>query len=135
MSTNQSLLDKVRVFNKYVINKILIHIAGRNFGHFAILTHEGRKSGKLYRIPIIAEPLGDGFVIAMTYGKKVDWYGNVKAKGSCSLYWKHKDYVLVNPHFIDAATGLAAFPKRLRPVLGKRVEYFLLLDIQNPPGR
>jgi len=56
MPTSQSTLDKVRVFNKYVTNKILIHIAGRSFGHFAILTHEGRRSGKKYRIPVIAEP-------------------------------------------------------------------------------
>jgi deazaflavin-dependent oxidoreductase (nitroreductase family) len=129
MLTSQSTLDKIRVLNKYVTNKILIHIAGRDFGHFAILTHEGRKSGKSYRIPIIAEPLGNGFVIALTYGKKVDWYENVAAKGRCSLHWKHKDYALVNPRFIDADTALAAFPRRLQSVLRKRVEYFLMLDI------
>ncbi len=74
-----TILDRVRVLNKHVTNKILIHICGKNFGHFAILSHVCRKSGKLYRIPIIAEPLNDGFVIALTYGKKVDWYENVKA--------------------------------------------------------
>jgi deazaflavin-dependent oxidoreductase (nitroreductase family) len=130
LATSQSTLDKVRVLNKHVTNKILIHIAGRNFGHFAILTHEGRKSGKLYRIPIIAEPLGNGFVIALTYGKKVDWYENIAAKGCCSLYWKHKDYSLVNPRFIDADAALAAFPRRLQPTLRRKVEYFLMLDVQ-----
>lgn len=130
MSPSQSMLDKVRVFNKYVTNKILIHIAGRDFGHFAILTHEGRKSGKKYRIPVIAEPLGNGFVIALTYGKKVDWYENIKAKGGGWLYWKHKNFTLTNPQFIDPGTALAAFPPRLQSVLRKRVEYFLMLDIQ-----
>ena len=128
MSPSQSMLDKVRVFNKYVTNKILIHIAGRSFGHFAILTHEGRKSGKLYRLPIIAEPLGNGFVIALTYGKKVDWYENIKAKGGGWLYWKHKNFTLTNPQFIDAGTALTAFPRRLQPVLRRKVEYFLMLD-------
>jgi deazaflavin-dependent oxidoreductase (nitroreductase family) len=130
MATSQSTLDKVRVFNKYVTNKILIHIAGRNFGHFAILTHEGRKSGKPYRTPIIAEPLANGFVIALTYGKKVDWYENVIAKGRCSLHWKHKDYSLANPRFIDEDMALAAFPRRLQSVLRRKVEYFLMLDIR-----
>lgn len=129
MSPSQSTLDKIKVFNKYVTNKILIHIAGRDFGHFAILTHEGRKSGKQYRIPVIAEPLENGFVIAMTYGKKVDWYENIKAKGGGWLYWKHKDFTLTNPQFIDAGTALAAFPRRLQPVLRRKVEYFLRLDI------
>jgi deazaflavin-dependent oxidoreductase (nitroreductase family) len=129
MPTSQSTLDKVRVFNKHVTNKVLIHIAGRSFGHFAILTHEGRRSGRSYRIPIIAEPLGNGFVIALTYGKKVDWYENVIAKGRCSLHWKHKDYPLVNPRFIDADPALAAFPRRLQPVLRRKVAYFLMLDI------
>jgi len=128
MSPSQSMLDKVRVFNKYVTNKILIHIAGRDFGHFAILTHEGRKSGRLYRIPIIAEPLGNGFVIALTYGKKVDWYENIKAKGGGWLYWKHRNFTLTNPQFIDAGTALTAFPRRLQPVLRRKVEYFLMLD-------
>jgi deazaflavin-dependent oxidoreductase (nitroreductase family) len=129
MSTSQSTLDKVRIFNKYVTNKLLIHIAGRGFGHFAILTHEGRKSGKQYRIPIIAEPQENGFVIAMTYGKKVDWYENILAKGQCSLHWKHKDFTLGNPLFIEPKIGVTAFPKKLQSVLKRKgIEYYLKLE-------
>ena len=95
------MFDRIRVINKHVTNKILIHISGKQFGHFAILSHVGRKSGKIYRIPIIAEPLDNGFVIALTYGKKVDWYENVLANGGCSLRWKGKDYTLINPEFIE----------------------------------
>ena len=57
----QIILDRIRVLNKHVTNKLMIHIAGRKFGHFAILNHTGRKSGALYRIPIVAEPLERGF--------------------------------------------------------------------------
>ena len=113
MPMKQATLDRVRVINKRVTNKILIHISGKKFGHFAILSHVGRKSGKLYRIPIIAEPIENGFVIALTYGKKVDWYANVKAKGRCSLYWKQKAYNLINPEFIDKEIGVLAFPALL----------------------
>ena len=101
----QSTLDRIRVVNKHFTNKILIHISGKRFGHFAILTHIGRKSGKEYRIPIIAEPTGGGFVIALTYGKEVDWYKNVSAQGGCSLYWKGQDYQLVRPELIDKEIG------------------------------
>jgi len=127
----QAFLDRVRVFNKHITNKALIHICGREFGHFAILSHTGRKSGRLYQTPIIAEPIENGFVIALTYGKKVDWYANVKAKGSCSLYWKKKDYQLVNPELINKEIGLKAFPVIIRSALKiVGIEYYLKLEIQ-----
>jgi deazaflavin-dependent oxidoreductase (nitroreductase family) len=127
----QATLDRIRVFNKRVTNKVLIHISGKKFGHFAILSHVGRKSGKLYRIPIIAEPDQDSFVIALTYGKKVDWYENVVAKESCSLYWKNKDYQLTNPELIDKEVGVMAFPPIFRSALRKNgVQYYLRLEVQ-----
>lgn len=131
MLPDQATLDRLRVFNKHFTNKLLIHIAGRSFGHFAILTHTGRKSGKLYRIPIIAEPVQEGFVIALTYGKQVDWYKNVSASGSCTLYWKNRQYSLGNPIFIDQEAGLSAFPRLLRRSLRRHnITYYLKLTIQ-----
>ena len=127
----QALLDRIRVVNKYVTNRILIHISGKNFGHFAILAHTGRKSGRLYKIPIIAEPFEGGFVIALTYGKKVDWYENVKAKGGCSIYWKKKDYELTKPEFIDKNIGVMAFPNLFQAGLKKMgIQYYLRLEIK-----
>ena len=131
MPKKQASLDRIRVMNKHVTNKLLIHIAGRKFGHFAILSHVGRKSGKLYRIPIIAEPFENGFVIALTYGRKVDWYENVKAKGGCSLYWKKKEYSLINPEFIEKETGIMAFPALFRSGLQKMdIQDYLKLEIE-----
>jgi deazaflavin-dependent oxidoreductase (nitroreductase family) len=130
ITIKQFILDRVRVMNKYVTNRILIHIAGKKFGHFAILRHIGRKSGTVYQTPIIAEPVEGGFVIALTYGKKVDWLSNILAKGTCSLYWKAKDYELHQPELIDCETGLNAFPSPLNRILEKAgIEYFLRLSI------
>jgi len=127
----QATLDRIRGFNKHFTNKLVIHIAGKKFGHFAILSHVGRKSGKFYQIPIIAEPIKNGFVIALTYGKKVDWYENVIAKGGCSLTWKKKDYSLINPELIQKEEGLMAFPAILRSGLQRMgVEDYLKLEIQ-----
>ena len=131
MPMKQATLDRIRVMNKHVTNKLLIHIAGRKFGHFAILSHVGRKSGKLYRIPIIAEPFENGFVIALTYGRKVDWYENVKAKGGCSLYWKKKEYSLIHPEFIKKEAGITAFPALFRSGLQKMdIQDYLKLEIE-----
>jgi deazaflavin-dependent oxidoreductase (nitroreductase family) len=128
MTLKQAILDRVRVMNKHVTNKLLIHIAGKSFGHFAVLTHTGRKTGKLYRIPVIAEPAENGFVFALTYGKKVDWAANVLAKGGCALRWKNADYALRNPEFIDKEIGLTAFPPLIRTGLRiAKIQYFMKL--------
>lgn len=131
MRASQATLDRIRKLNKRVTNKLLIRVCGRDFGHFAVLEHVGRKTGTHYRIPVIAEPLAGGFVIAMTYGKKVDWYRNIIAHGGCSLLWKRKEYTLASPQFISEQTALVAFPSLLRPVLRRAgIEYFLKLAIQ-----
>lgn len=115
--------------NKRVTNKLLIHISGKDLGMFAILTHTGQKSGKLYQIPIIVVPVPNGFVIALTYGRKTDWYKNVTAKGGCSLKWKRHDYALTNPEFIDQAQGLQAFPAIFRLGLkSMRIQEYLHLS-------
>lgn len=132
VSSKQAILDRVRIINKQFTNKILIHICGTRFGHFAILVHTGRKSGKLYRIPIITEPVDNGFVFALTYGRKVDWLANVMAKGSCSLVWKRKEYQLISPEWIDLETGLSAFPAIFRPALRMvKIQDFLKLSIRS----
>lgn len=110
----QFILDRIRIANKYFINKLFLPLAGRRAGHFAVLAHRGRKTGKTYRIPIIAEPAGNGFVFALTYGRKVDWLANVFAAGGCSLKWKNREYPLNRPEYIDRETGLAAFPAAFR---------------------
>ena len=127
----QTSLNHVRRFNKLVTNKLLIHICGKKFGHFVILSHIGRKSGKLYRIPIIAEPTTNGFMIALTYGRKVDWVENVLAKGSCSMVWKNKEYPLFHPEFVDKEVGLSAFPAFFRTGLKMMgIQYYLRLEIK-----
>jgi deazaflavin-dependent oxidoreductase (nitroreductase family) len=114
MTLRQAFLDRVRVMNKYATNKLLIHICGKRFGHFSILTHTGRRTGKRYRTPIIAEPVENGFVIALTYGRKVDWAANILAQGGGSLLWKEAEYCLRNPEFIDKEIGSRAFPVFIR---------------------
>jgi hypothetical protein len=127
----QTSLDRVRRFNKHVTNKLLIHICGKKFGHFVILSHIGRKSGRLYRIPIIAEPITNGFVIALTYGRKVDWVENVLAKGGCSVLWKNKEYPLFHPEFVAKEIGLSAFPALFRTGLRMMgIQYYLRLEIK-----
>jgi deazaflavin-dependent oxidoreductase (nitroreductase family) len=129
MTVKQAIYNRVRVFNKHITNKVLIHIAGKKSGHFSILRHFGRKTGKQYSIPVIAEPIENGFVIALTYGKKVDWYANVAAKGKCIIRWKNVEYPLKTPQFLEPEIALKTFPPFVRLALRfARIQYFLSLS-------
>jgi hypothetical protein len=48
---------------------------------FGILTHVGRKSGKVYRTPVNVFRVPDGFIIALTYSSQSEWVKNVLAAG------------------------------------------------------
>jgi hypothetical protein len=45
----------------------------------------GHTSGRQYRNPVSAYPLGDGFVIAVLYGTESNWVRNVMAAGGFTL--------------------------------------------------
>jgi deazaflavin-dependent oxidoreductase (nitroreductase family) len=61
---------------------------------FGILTHVGRKSGKVYRTPVNVFRASNGFIIALTYSSQSEWVKNVLAAGSCDLKTRGKKYQL-----------------------------------------
>ncbi len=109
MSTLRSIRNLIRNLNKHGLNKLTIKWAEKPGSPFSILYHVGRKSGKHYSVPIIIEPKDDGFVIALTYGREVDWLKNVLHAGVCKILYKNQVYNLVNPVFISQAEALQAF--------------------------
>ena len=118
--------DRIRVFNKYVTNRLLRGFASRSRGPFAVIRHVGRRSGKPYETTIMVWPMGEGFVIALTYGPKVDWYRNILAAGSGTLLWHRRVYAVGKPEPIDATTALTAFPALFRLILrtlGRQEEF------------
>src|ERR1700681_4045004 len=74
----------VAAFNLAVTNRITSRFANRLPG-FGILTHVGRKSGRLYRTPVNVFRAPDGFLIALTYGRDSEWVRNVVSAGGCQL--------------------------------------------------
>lgn len=68
---------------------------------FAVMTHRGRTSGRLYRTPINAFRRGDAYLFFLTYGADVDWVKNVLAAGGCSLRIRRHDVALVDPELIE----------------------------------
>ena len=62
----------VAAFNLAVTNRITSRFAARLPG-FGILTHVGRKSGKVSRTPVNVFRAPEGFLIALTYGRECEW--------------------------------------------------------------
>jgi hypothetical protein len=69
-------------------NRIFLAISGKWFRAYSIVRHVGRTSGRQYRNPVSAYPLGDGFVIAVLYGAESNWVRNVMAAGGFTLQTK-----------------------------------------------
>jgi deazaflavin-dependent oxidoreductase (nitroreductase family) len=83
---------------------------------FGILTHLGRKSGRVYRTPINVFRASNGFIIALTYSSQSQWVKNVLATGGCELKTRGKEYQLSAPNVVRDPTR-RRFPIPVRVVL------------------
>ena len=116
-------------FNRRATNKVLGPLA-RVTKPWAIVVHEGRKSGRIYETPVWAFRTDDGFVIALTYGgDATEWVKNVFASGRMTLRVRSVSHELTNPRLVHGDEGVQVMPATLRPVLrGLRVRDYLLLS-------
>jgi deazaflavin-dependent oxidoreductase (nitroreductase family) len=91
----------------------MLHLAGRRYWYAAVIEHVGRRSGRHYETPVVAEPLTDGFLVPLPYGTGVDWLRNVQTAGQATVTAKGRTYDVCDPHIIDASTA-GAFLSPLR---------------------
>jgi deazaflavin-dependent oxidoreductase (nitroreductase family) len=110
-------------FRKRWLAKVNIAFTNRITGLFAgwlpgfgILTHVGRKSGKVYRTPINVFRASNGFIIALTYSSQSEWVKNVLAAGGCELQTRGKKYQVSAPNVMRDPTR-RRFPIPVRLVL------------------
>lgn len=102
-SPRRSVKDRVRLFNKHVLNPAMLLLAGRKHWYASALEHVGRKSGRTYTTPVVAGRVPGGFVVPLPYGTEVDWLRNVLAAGTATLRSGGVTYVVTEPRIIDAA--------------------------------
>ena len=108
-------------FRKRWLAKINIVFTNRITGLFAgwlpgfgVLTHVGRRSGKVYRTPVNVFRAPSGFIIALTYSSQSEWVKNVLAAGGCELRTRGKKYQLSTPKVMrDPSRRRFPFPVRL----------------------
>lgn len=123
---------RVTRFNRRFANPVVRRFAGY-VPPLALVCHHGRRSGALYRTPVLAFPRDGAFLIALTYGRDVDWLKNVLAAGACSLTYRGRHYVLGEPEIFESNPRSVSLPWLVRVILGwLRVTTFLRMRVS--PG-
>ena len=79
---------------------------------WAIILHRGRRSGRLYRTPVLAFKQGRTLIVALLYGEESDWLRNLQAGGGRPLRMG-RTYELSAPRVLD--TSAAPELSRLSP--------------------
>jgi deazaflavin-dependent oxidoreductase (nitroreductase family) len=110
----ESVTDRVRAFNKRLTNPLMRTLAGRRHWYASVIRHVGRRSGKEYSTPVVAEPVEEGFIIPLPYGEGVDWLRNVLAAGKATIKTKGVTYIVVEPEAIGAEAAFPLLPPRVR---------------------
>ena len=122
----------VAAFNLAVTNRITSRFAARLPG-FGILTHIGRKSGRVYRTPVNVFRAREGFLIALTYGRESEWVRNVIAAGGCQLETRSVQYQLSAPTIVhDPTRRRSPIPVRIVLRLIGADDFMQLSSSQSP---
>jgi len=131
-----TVADRLARFNRRLPNRVIGTIAGRRLSPVAFMLHQGRRSGRRYRTPVMPLSLRDGFLVSLPYGPERDWVRNVLAAGRCALLRGGRRFELTDPRLLDAAGAAPLLPAALRPAL--RVApgiHFVRLSAAGPEQR
>jgi deazaflavin-dependent oxidoreductase (nitroreductase family) len=119
LSIFDQIKEQVRYFNKQILNPFTLSFAGRPHSPYAIIRHEGRTSGRVYKTPVVAQPTDAVFVIPLPYGDHVDWFRNLKAAGDGIVASGGRAYQIGDFEVVDAESALPEFPAWMQPLLEK----------------
>jgi deazaflavin-dependent oxidoreductase (nitroreductase family) len=115
-NTTKPVRDAVRTFNKYVLNPAMLQPAGSKHWYAAVIRHTGRRSGKQYATPVVADRVADGFILPLPYGTDVDWLRNVRSAGAATIKVGGETFNVVAPEIIDAQTAAPQLSSKHRRV-------------------
>jgi deazaflavin-dependent oxidoreductase (nitroreductase family) len=102
-------------FNLRVTNRLAGPLASR-LPWFGVLTHRGRRSGRLYRTPVNVFRIPHWYVVALTYGPDTEWVRNVLEAGECELQTRGR-WVRLNSPRLVSDENRRLVPPPVRPIL------------------
>lgn len=120
----------IRTSNKYLLNPVMLRLAGRRWWYASVVHHTGRRSGRRYATPVVADRVADHLIIPLPYGVGVDWLRNILAAGGADVVSRGNSYHGVKPEIIDATQALPELPRDRRHTFERvRIGHFLRLTI------
>ena len=130
LNLRNKIMDGIRIFNKYIFNRLTLSLTKSGRGPFSIVYHKGRRSGRVYQTPVLASYVDGMIIIPLSYGEKVDWLRNVLANGGCEIIRKKKKINTTNPEVIDSSVALEVLPEKRRRLFERhKLEKFLRLQV------
>jgi deazaflavin-dependent oxidoreductase (nitroreductase family) len=122
----------MRRVNRAFTNRLMRPVA-RLVPPLALVHHQGRKTGRPYRSPVLAFPVEGGILTPLPYGTDTDWVLNLLAAGGGRLEASGRQIGVGNPRVVDPEEALTLVPDLLQPVIRSlRLPGFLLLDRVEP---
>lgn len=122
----------IRTSNKYLLNPLMLRLAGRRWWYASTLQHTGRRSGKRYSTPIVADRVGDRLLIPLPYGTQVDWVRNVLSAGEATVVSQGLTFHTASPELIDSTQALPLLPRERRRAFERiQIGHFLQMRIVN----
>ena len=110
-----SIRRRLARFNRAFANRLIGRTVSAMPGFGAVL-HHGRRSGRLYRTPVMVFR-GDGdYLLALPYGADSDWVRNVLAAGGGDLLTRGRRIRLTGPR-VRGDDAPVAVPAAVRAVL------------------
>ena len=120
----------IRTSNKYLLNPVMLRLAGKRYWYASVIHHTGRRSGKDYATPVVADRVGDDMIVPLPYGTQADWVRNVVHAGSATIVNKGQSYRLASPELIDATQALPMLPRDRRRTFERAgITHFLRMTI------
>ena len=119
-------MSGLRPYANRFINPITRHFAEWLPG-FTIMTYRGRKTGRVYHLPLNIFRKDGAWVVFLTYGSQSQWVQNVLAQGGCEIRKRGRTIRLVDPELIvDPARKLVPPPIRVVGRIGRVTEFLRL---------
>jgi len=106
----QPFRSLIRTSNKYLLNPLMLRLAGKPNWYASVIEHTGRRSGKAYRTPIVADRVGEHVIIPLPYGTQVDWVRNVLTAGQANVVSGGQSFHVVSPELISSTQALPELP-------------------------
>ncbi|MBL1073872.1 nitroreductase family deazaflavin-dependent oxidoreductase [Nocardia sp. 2] len=110
--------------NRRISNPVL-GVAARLVPGFGIVIHVGRKSGRVYRSPVMVFERDGGYRVALTYGREVDWLANIRASGTFDFETRGRTVTLTDPVVGRDASASWAPPVVRQALVALRAEYYV----------